>query len=82
MGAFASVWTAFDARPVAWLRVNQRAGKAADPVRFSSEPPAALKALTPPGARISGKKKGPEMIRALRVGGAGVYRTTPVDPHG
>ena len=40
----------------------------ADFGRFGSRPPAAQTAGTPRGAGISGKKKGPETIRALVVG--------------
>ena len=43
----------------------------ADFERFGCWPPAAQAAGTPRGAGISGKKKGPETIRALGYGGAG-----------
>jgi len=41
----------------------------ADFQRFGWQPPAAPMAGTPRGAGISGKKKGPEIIRALVDGG-------------
>ena len=44
------------------------AEKVADFGRFSCWPPAAQVAGTPRGAGISGKKKGPETIRALVYG--------------
>ena len=47
------------------------AEKVADSGRFGSWPPAAQVAGTPRGAGISGKKKGPETIRALVYGGGG-----------
>ncbi len=42
---------------------------------FGSWPPAAQEAGTPCGAGISGKKKGPETIRAFLYGGAEEDRT-------
>ena len=49
------------------------AEKAADFGRFGRRPPAAQAGTTPHGAGISGKKKGPENIRALQVGGNQEY---------
>ena len=43
--------------------------------RFGRWPPAARMAGTPRHAGISGKKKGPETIRALQFGGGGGNRT-------
>ena len=51
------------------------AEKVADFGRFGCWPPAAFQAGTPRHAEISGKKKGPETIRALQIGGAGGNRT-------
>ena len=56
------------------------AEKAADFGRFGKVPPAALVARTPRGAGISGKKKGPETIRALVYGGGGRNRTAVRKP--
>ena len=56
------------------------AEKAADFGRFGKVPPAALVARTPRGAGISGKKNGPETIRALVYGGGGRNRTAVRKP--
>ena len=51
------------------------AQEVADSGRRGGPAPAARRAGTPRGARIAGERKGPEIIRALVDGGAGVYRT-------
>lgn len=64
------------AYPQAKQRIENALGpKTRGTGRFGQGPPAALAARTPHHAGISGKKKGPEILRALVDGGAGGIRT-------